>query len=300
MPSPAQLAAEDPTWSTTLYGGMGNLWFPHVYMPNQDREDPDGSNAFGRWDYGPWFFPPQKSLTAGPLTIPCTSAAYRGVLLNCPITPNPSGTPEAFMDTPVVNGTAYPVLHVAPAAYRFKILSVGNDRTLYLSMFVADVTGKEVSMLPAAPPTTGSVLPLCTLTTKITSPALDLGLAVGAIDATTGHPLNGTGLPANCWPTTWPTDGRDGGVPDPRSAGPAWIQIGTEGGLLPAPVVIPPTPINYEYSRGSITVLSMSTHGLTLGPAERADVISISPLLPARHSLSITTHPRRSRPLTRA
>ena len=41
------------------------------------------------------------------------------------------------------------------------------------------------------------------------------------------------------FPPTWPTDGRDGGVPDPTTVGPAMIQIGTEGGFLPAPVVIP-------------------------------------------------------------
>jgi hypothetical protein len=85
--------------------------------------------------------------------------------------------------------------------------------------------------------------------------------------------LNGTGLPANCWPTTWPTDNRAGGVPNPLSARPAWIQIGTEGGLLPAPVVIPPTPVNYEYYRRSVTVMNVSSHGLLLGPAERADLI---------------------------
>ena len=32
---------------------------------------------------------------------------------------------------------------------------------------------------------------------------------------------------------TWPTDGRDGGVPDPAGAGPPMIQIGTEGGFCP-------------------------------------------------------------------
>jgi FtsP/CotA-like multicopper oxidase with cupredoxin domain len=56
-------------------------------------------------------------------------------------------------------------------------------------------------------------------------------------------------------------------------AGPAWIQIGSEGGLLPAPVVIPPTAINYEQNMRSITVTSVAVHGLWLGPAERADVI---------------------------
>jgi FtsP/CotA-like multicopper oxidase with cupredoxin domain len=32
---------------------------------------------------------------------------------------------------------------------------------------------------------------------------------------------------------TWPKDGRDGGVPDPTTAGPDIIQIGNEGGVLP-------------------------------------------------------------------
>ena len=49
------------------------------------------------------------------------------------------------------------------------------------------------------------------------------------------------------WPATWPTDGRDGGVPDPAMVGPAMIQIGTEGGFLLAPVILPNTPIGYDY-----------------------------------------------------
>ena len=43
-----------------------------------------------------------------------------------------------------------------------------------------------------------------------------------------------------------------GVVPDPRFAGPAWIQIGTEGGVLPAPVVVPPTPTLYETNPKSV------------------------------------------------
>ena len=69
------------------------------------------------------------------------------------------------------------------------------------------------------------------------------------------------------------TDGRDGGVPDVRTAGPAMIQIGTEGGFLPAPVVLPNTPVGYNYNRRDIVVLNVSNHTLFLGPAERADVI---------------------------
>lgn len=65
VPSPSQLAGEDPTWiwgsgaAATATDGNGDLWYPHVYTPNQDPADMGGANAFGRWDYGAWFFPPQ-------------------------------------------------------------------------------------------------------------------------------------------------------------------------------------------------------------------------------------------------
>jgi FtsP/CotA-like multicopper oxidase with cupredoxin domain len=51
---------------------------------------------------------------------------------------SPSSTPEAFMDTPVINGVAYPNLVVAPAAYRFRILNAANDRTWNLGLYVAE------------------------------------------------------------------------------------------------------------------------------------------------------------------
>ena len=91
-------------------------------------------------DYGPWFWPPQDPSTFVSQGQPrsCSSIAFPGVSLTCPGTPNPSGTPEAFMDTPVVNGTAYPVLHVAPAAYRFQMLNAANDRTWNLGIYVAE------------------------------------------------------------------------------------------------------------------------------------------------------------------
>jgi len=308
VPSAAQINATDPTWAPnfgTTPGTVnpGDLWFPHVYVPNQNPNDPiGGSNGFGRWDYGAWFFPPQTSLTAASLvgstngiTVACTSSSFPGQTLapsascpscGCPIIPNPSGTPESFMDTPVVNGVAYPVLHVAPAAYRFQILSAGNDRSWNLSWFVADSTqnNTEVAMLPAAPPSGGSAMPLCTAVNPVAVPSLGLGLDTALLD-NLGNPLNGTGLPAGCWPnygpqpgipapqTMWAADGRAGGAPDPRNAGPPWIQIGSEGGLLPAPAVIPATPINYEQNTRSITITSVAVHGLWLGPAERADAV---------------------------
>ena len=59
-----------------------------------------------------------------------------------PGVPNPSIPGESFLDTMIVNGTAYPVLTVEPKAYRFRILSAGNDRALNLQLYVAaDKTG---------------------------------------------------------------------------------------------------------------------------------------------------------------
>ena len=149
----------------------GDLWFPHVYMPNQNPADPGGGQRLRPVGLRCLVLPaadePDGRQPAHAVTIPCTSAAFPGQMLaptsacptcGCPITPNPSGTPEAFMDTPVVNGTAYPVLHVAPAAYRFKILSAGNDRSWNLSLVHRRRDARavtEVAMLPAVPPASG-------------------------------------------------------------------------------------------------------------------------------------------------
>ncbi len=203
------------------WGSYGDLWFPHVYEANQDPSSPDGSNPFGRWDYGPWFWPP------------ISVAVDKGLI------PDPSTTPESFADTPIVNGTAYPTLTVAPQPYRFRILNACNDRFLNLQLYYsdpADPSGKEIKMVPAA-----------------ANPA----------------------YPAGPFPTVanWPTDGRAGGVPDPALSGPNIIQIGSEGGLLPEPVIHPNQPINYDYNRRSITVLNVLEKNLFLGPAERGDVV---------------------------
>ena len=55
-----------------------------------------------------------------------------------PSTPNVSVGMEAFNDTPIVNGTAYPTTTVDPKAYRFRILNAANDRFWNLSWYVAD------------------------------------------------------------------------------------------------------------------------------------------------------------------
>jgi FtsP/CotA-like multicopper oxidase with cupredoxin domain len=51
------------------------------------------------------------------------------------------------------------------------------------------------------------------------------------------------------------------------------IQIGTEGGILPAPVSIQNRPIGYVTNKRDITVGNVQEKALFIGPAERADVI---------------------------
>jgi len=60
--------------------------------------------------------------------------------------------PESFLDTPLVNGTAYPYLNVTRKAFRFRILNACNDRFLNLQLYLADpASTKEVKMVPARP-----------------------------------------------------------------------------------------------------------------------------------------------------
>ncbi len=256
VPNDSQLAAEDPTWDKAKWGGLGSLWFPHVYMPNQNPGDISGAAAMGRWDYGPWFWPPYTGLTHGEINNPYYNPATAPwEPPKAPGTPNPSSAPEAFMDTPIVNGTPYPYLKVAPKAYRFRILNASNDRTLNLGLYYA----KSNAAMWKADGTLN--------------------------DANAGEVPIVAAVKTTGFPADWPTDGRDGGVPDPASAGPQMIQIGNDGGFLPAPVPITNQPINYEYNRRNIVVLNVSTHALELGPAERADVIVDFSKVPAGSKL---------------
>lgn len=228
----ATITATDPTWnwgSTPGIAKTGDLWVPHVYMPNQNPNDLAGVNPFGRWDYGPWFWPPWPA--ANPPIINANGTVSPNV-------PNVSMGMEAYNDTPLVNGTAYPSLTVQPKAYRFRILNAANDRFLNLQLIQADPTvissdgrvNTEVKMVPFTVNTT--------------------------------------------WPVGYPTaDTRIGGIPDPSTRGPAMIQIGTEGGILPAPVTHNNIPIGFDNDVKSITVGNVKEHNLMLGTAERADVI---------------------------
>ena len=242
VPDAAQLAEQDPTWDYNRWGTYGDVWYHHVYMPAQNPGDPSGASAYGRWMYGPWFWPP-----ASPPYGPIANPYYTGTCnLNdqttwdnaggdpacepplIPGTPNISTGMEQFNDTPIVNGTAYPTMTVEPKAYRLRILNAANDRFFNFSLYVADPTtgGTEVALNPAE-------------------------LASAQID-----------------PNIFPTP--DTSLSPP---GPNWIVIGNEGGFLPAPAVVPPQPTTWIIDPTVFNVGNVDLHSLLVAPAERFDVV---------------------------
>jgi FtsP/CotA-like multicopper oxidase with cupredoxin domain len=294
--NPANIMVKDPTWAwgsvpptpftgpTPTVSGegmnpvLGDLWWPHVYMTAQNPFNPNfsGINDFGRWHYGPWFNPPTLLCGSGPdIVVPwcVTHAAIDNPYYNpacdpadlitnptgfcqpplIPGTPDVSWGAEAFLDTMMVNGTVYPTVTVDPKAYRLRILNASHDRFLNLQLYrAANKTG---------PTTPGAGTPIFTgLVTDLTE------VAMVTAASTSGFPAD------------WPTDDREGGVPDPATSGPAMIQIGTEGGFLPGPVLLTNQPVRWNQDPAMFNVgnvLNWADGGgtLFLAPAERADVI---------------------------
>ena len=236
VPSAAQLAVQDPTWDAMRWGDTGNFWYHHVYMPAQNPADPTGVSPYGRWMYGPWFWPPANSDTTPYQPIPnpyydanCDPATAPNGFCEPPLipgTPNISVGMEQFNDTPMVNGTVYPTVTVEPKAYRFRILNAANDRFFNLQWYVADASGTEVA------------------------------LKADEVAAALNDP--------NVFPT-----------PDTTvsPAGPNWLQIGSEGGFLPTPVTIPNQPITWITDPTRFDFGNVDQHSMLVAPAERADVI---------------------------
>ncbi len=170
------LIIQDKTFKQVAdkWGQAGDLFYPYQY----EREAPAG-----RWDLGD----PSDgfSRASGPL-------------------PEPSSVPEAFFDTPVVNGMAYPYANVEPRRYRVFMLNGSQARFYHLQLYY------ESTVNP--------------------------------------------------------------GEPDFGKPGPAFIQIGTEGGILPEPVVFNNPPLQIPTNcDGSVN--PEGPFNLLLAPAERADLI---------------------------
>ncbi len=262
VPGPEQLAAQDPTWDTDRWGGEGNFWYHHVYMPAQNPGDASGMSAYGRWMYGPWFWPPAKDTVYGPianpyfnkdpnadppfsedLAVPCsvddpntwqydTDPYCEPEMI--PGTPNISAGMEQFNDTPIVNGVAYPTTTVDPKSYRLRVLNAANDRFFNFQWYVAD---------PDAANGDGQS---------------EVKLKKSELEA------------AQLDPVIFPTPDTDGGALD----GPDWIQIGTEGGFLPAPTVVDgQQETTWITDPTRFDVGNVDKHSLLLAPAERADAI---------------------------
>lgn len=182
------LIIQDRSFKQTAdkWGRAGDLWYPYQY-------EHEGDTA--RWDLedpSDGFVP-----ATGPL-------------------PVPSCVPEAFADTAVINGMAYPYATVEPRRYRFLILNAAQARFFHLQLYY------ESAQNP--------------------------------------------------------------GEPDFGKPGPAFIQIGTEGGVLPQPVVMnnPPLQISTDCD-GAVN--PDGPFNLLMAPAERADLIIDFSKVPAGSKL---------------
>ncbi|MGM0386501.1 MAG: hypothetical protein ACQERF_11055, partial [Actinomycetota bacterium] len=251
VPNDTQLAEQDETWDTTAWGGEGSLWLPHVYSPAQNPGDASGVNEYGRWAYGPWFWPPTSNVDYGPIDNP-----YFDLDPDCdpdltwcepplmPGTPYNSMGMEAFMDTPVVNGAAYPTTTLEPKPYRFRILNAANDRFFNLSLYQAvDANGVVCDAANPTPAEESTGM-------ECTEVALNPDEVAAALED----------------PTVFPT-------PVAGTEGPDWIVMGTEGGFLPAPVVVPAHPTTWVNDPTLFNAGNVDQHSLLVAPAERFDVV---------------------------
>lgn len=232
----------------------GDLWWPHVYMPAENPADLGGVNAMGRWVYGLYFWPPTTGIKFLPVANPFYDCGPTGLCDSpwepptMPATPNPSWTAEAFLDTQTVNGTVFPKLDLQPKTYRLRILNASHDRFVNLQLYQADATVDANAINPLC-----TAQKPCALNTEVKM--------VPAVE----YPAYPDWSPA--------ADNRAGGVPDPATAGPKWIQIGNEGGFLPTPAIINNKPISFVLDPTLFNVGNVNDGTLIMGPAERADVI---------------------------
>ncbi|WP_404390917.1 multicopper oxidase domain-containing protein [Humibacillus xanthopallidus] len=248
VPNDAQLAQQDETWNKQAWGGEGSLWLPHVYSPAQNPGDASGVNAYGRWAYGPWFWPPTTNVEYPPIDnayydSTCDPDAGWCEPKLMPSTPYNSMGMEAFMDTPVVNGVAYPYKTLEPKPYRFRILNAANDRFLNLSLYQAvDANGAVCD---------GTTTPVAESTgVACTEVALNPTEVAAALED----------------PTVFPT-------PVAGTEGPDWVVMGTEGGFLPAPAVVPAHPTTWVNDPTVFNAGNVDQHSLLVAPAERFDVV---------------------------
>jgi spore coat protein A, manganese oxidase len=182
------LIIQDKAFKTVAdqWGKPGDLWYPSVY-------EHDGEDA--RWDVGP----PSDGFQDETADLPQVSCV-----------------PEAFFDTPVINGMAYPYTQVEPRRYRVLALNGSQARFYHLQLYYESTTNP--------------------------------------------------------------------GEPDFSKPGPAFIQIASEGGVLPGPVVMNNPPVQIPTGCDGM-VDADGPFNLLLAPAERADLIIDFSEVPAGSNL---------------
>jgi spore coat protein A len=118
---PANILSQDPTWQ---WGKESDLWYPHVYEPNQTGGtgiNPSCAiNSKGRWDYGPCFGATLPNASHFALPTPASVVA------------------EAFFDTILINGGIYPMVSVPPKRVRFRMLNGSQARFYHLNVHEED------------------------------------------------------------------------------------------------------------------------------------------------------------------
>jgi spore coat protein A, manganese oxidase len=130
------ILSQDPTWQ---WGMPGDLWYPHVYEPNQTGgtgPNPScGLNPRGRWDYGP-----------------CLGATLPGPSFYTLPTPA-SAVAEGFMDTILINGGVYPAVSVPPKRVRFRMLNGSQARFYHVNLYAESPATSGEPNLSAPGPT---------------------------------------------------------------------------------------------------------------------------------------------------
>jgi len=127
---PSNILTQDPTWQ---WGGTDDLWYPHVYEPNETGgTGPHPScapNPKGRWDYGP---------CATPSAVLPNGSFYK--------LPTPASVvAEAFFDTILISGGVYPVVSVPRQRVRFRMLNGSQARFYHLNLYQEISTSGEAN-----------------------------------------------------------------------------------------------------------------------------------------------------------
>ena len=209
-PDQAQLKLQDPTWDEARWGTKGSFWYHHVYMPAQNPGDPSGMSGYGRWMYGPWFWPPATGTVNGPIANPYYDPACQ---LDDPVH-------LAVPDRPVLRARADP----------------GHAQHLGRDGAVQRHPDRQRGGLPEGDPAAEDVPDADAQRGQ--RPVLQLPVVHRRPDPGRRHHRGRDEARRAGRGADGPDRLADARGSNNNTAGPDWVQIASEGGFLPAPAVI--------------------------------------------------------------